>query len=241
MNAPGSPLVRLTRGGGVAALTAVPRVAAGADRTNAWVEMLGVVADDPAVHLVTMCWPRSTRLAPLDGAAVAVAMGSVAVPLVVAIEGAVDLGGLAVVLASDICIAARGTRFDLRGAGTTAVLRGGLLPRLARAVGPGRATALALCGGRLTLADAVRLGLVRDAVPAPRLRHKLRTLAGALAARGPLALAVGKEAVLRALDLPLADGIKLEHDLYVLLQTTADRREGVAAFLERRPPRFRAT
>jgi len=47
--------------------------------------------------------------------------------------------------------------------------------------------------------------------------------------------------VLRALDLPLADGIKLEHDLYVLLQTTADRREGVRAFLRRRAPRFRAS
>ncbi|HJQ85261.1 MAG TPA: enoyl-CoA hydratase-related protein, partial [Candidatus Binatia bacterium] len=59
-----------------------------------------------------------------------------------------------------------------------------------------------------------------------------------LAARGPLALRLAKEAVVRALDLPLADGIRLEHDLYVLLQTTEDRREGVRAFLARRRPGF---
>jgi enoyl-CoA hydratase/carnithine racemase len=49
-----------------------------------------------------------------------------------------------------------------------------------------------------------------------------------LAAAGPIALRYAKEAVRRALDLPLEDGVRLEHDLYVLLQTTADRREGVA-------------
>src|SRR5437773_333163 len=62
--------------------------------------------------------------------------------------------------------------------------------------------------------------------------------ARSLVAKGPLALRLGKEAVVRALDLPLADGIRLEHDLYVLLQTTADRRAGIEAFLARRKPRF---
>ena len=61
-----------------------------------------------------------------------------------------------------------------------------------------------------------------------------------LAARGPLALRFAKEAVVKALDLPLAEGMRLEQDLYVLLQTTEDRREGVRAFLERRRPRFDA-
>jgi enoyl-CoA hydratase/carnithine racemase len=46
--------------------------------------------------------------------------------------------------------------------------------------------------------------------------------------------------VLRALDQTIEDGVRLEHDLYVLLQTTADRREGIDAFLARRPPRFHA-
>src|SRR5207249_10668292 len=63
--------------------------------------------------------------------------------------------------------------------------------------------------------------------------------ARALASRGPRGLRLGKEAVVRALDLPLAEGIRLEQDLYVLLQTTADRREGITAFRTRRAARFR--
>ena len=71
-----------------------------------------------------------------------------------------------------------------------------------------------------------------------RLASTVEETAHALAQKGPLALRLGKEAVVRALDLPLADGIRLEHDLYVLLQTTADRRAGIQAFLARRKPRF---
>jgi enoyl-CoA hydratase/carnithine racemase len=75
-------------------------------------------------------------------------------------------------------------------------------------------------------------------VPATRLARTVAARARELAARGPVALRYAKEAVRRALDLPLEDGVRLEHDLYVLLQTTTDRREGVAAFRERRRPRF---
>ncbi len=66
-----------------------------------------------------------------------------------------------------------------------------------------------------------------------------REVRSTVEARGPLALRLAKEAVTRAFDLPLDDGLRLEHDLYVLLQTTVDRREGVRAFLGRRKPRFR--
>ena len=77
----------------------------------------------------------------------------------------------------------------------------------------------------------------RDGGAGP-LASTVEETARALVAKGPLALRLGKEAVVRALDLPLADGIRLEHDLYVLLQTTADRRAGIEAFLARRKPRF---
>jgi enoyl-CoA hydratase len=79
---------------------------------------------------------------------------------------------------------------------------------------------------------------VSTAVAPARLVPTVEETARALAAKGPLALRLGKEAVRRALDLPLADGIRLEHDLYVLLQTTADRRAGIEGFLARRKPRF---
>jgi enoyl-CoA hydratase len=80
--------------------------------------------------------------------------------------------------------------------------------------------------------------LVSRTVAPTRLRAAAADVARSLAARAPLALRLAKEAVVRALDLPLEDGVRLEHDLYVLLQTTADRAEGVRSFLERRAPRY---
>jgi enoyl-CoA hydratase/carnithine racemase len=231
-------LVRVTHAAGVMTLT--PGAAAragGRDLTASWLTALSAASERDDVRVGVMHW-RMAEGDHVDGAAVAAALAGIAAPVVLGIAGRIDLDGMAVVLAADLVVAARRASFDLRGAGTAAVLRGGIVPRLARAVGPGRASAIALLGGPLRLRDAVALGIVREIVPAVRLRARLRTLAADLAARGPLALALAKEAVTRALDLPLADGIKLEHDLYVLLQTTADRGEGIRAFRAHRAPRF---
>jgi enoyl-CoA hydratase/carnithine racemase len=95
-----------------------------------------------------------------------------------------------------------------------------------------------LLGDRIPAREAYAWGMVRQVVTPRQLRRVVTAHARALAARAPIALRYAKEAVSRALDLPLADGVRLEHDLYVLLQTTADRREGIAAFLARRTPRF---
>jgi enoyl-CoA hydratase/carnithine racemase len=111
---------------------------------------------------------------------------------------------------------------------------------LPRIVGTGRAMALVLLGESMRATAAIDSGLVSEVVPRSRLARVVGARARALAARGPLALRYAKEAVRRALDLPLDDGVRLEHDLYVLLQTTADRREGVEAFRQRRRPRFHA-
>ena len=110
------------------------------------------------------------------------------------------------------------------------------------ALGWGLALALA-CDLRLASTTAVLAlpALGERRFPGGGVTQRLPRMIGtarALAAKGPLALRLGKEAVVRALDLPLADGIRLEHDLYVLLQTTADRRAGIEAFLARRKPRF---
>jgi enoyl-CoA hydratase/carnithine racemase len=95
-----------------------------------------------------------------------------------------------------------------------------------------------LLGTRVAAREALAWGLAAEVVPVARLARTAERRARDLARRGPLALRYAKEAVRRALDLPLEAGVRLEHDLYVLLQTTTDRREGVAAFRERRPPRF---
>jgi len=179
-----------------------------------------------------MAWPPSSW--PDAIAAVA----GVSKPVVACLDGTVDGWGVALALACDIRIAA-----------TTAILRldevprgrlpgGGVTQRLPRVVGPSRALAMLLLGEPVAARTAAEWGLVSQVVARSRLRTAADATARDLAARGPLAQRLAKEAVVRALDLPLDEGMRLEHDLYVLLQTTADRREGVRSFLERRTPRY---
>jgi enoyl-CoA hydratase/carnithine racemase len=159
-------------------------------------------------------------------------------PAIAAVQGDALGWGFALALACDVRIAATTAVFALPEVAEGRLPGGGALPRLARMVGVGRAAELALLGTRLPAPRAREWGLVSQAVPPAALGSTVAAAARALAARGPLALRYAKEAVVRALDLPLGDGIRLEEDLYVLLQTTADRREGIRAFLSRRRPRF---
>jgi enoyl-CoA hydratase len=170
-----------------------------------------------------------------DGVA---ALGAVTKPVIAAVQGDALGWGLALALACDLRIAARDAVFALPELGAGAFPGGGVTPRLARMVGVARALEMVLLGTRLDAPQAAAWGLVGAVVPPERLAGAVGDVARALAARGPLALRLAKEAVVRALDLPLADGMRLEEDLYVLLQTTEDRREGIRAFLERRTPQF---
>ena len=167
------------------------------------------------------------------------AVAAIGKPVIAGLVGRAHGWGASLALACDLRVAASDAVLCFPEAAQGRLPGGGATQRLTRIVGPTRALELLLLGEP---ADARRLlewGIVGRLVPSRRLRATLAALASSLAARGPLALAFAKEAVTRALDLPLADGLRLEHDLYVLLQTTDDRREGVAAFLEHRPPRFR--
>jgi enoyl-CoA hydratase/carnithine racemase len=170
-----------------------------------------------------------------DGVA---ALAAVTKPVIAAVHGETLGWGLALALACDVRIAASDAELALPEVGEGAFPGGGVTQRLARMVGAARALELILLGMRLGAAQAAQWGLVSAVVAPGALGAAVGEVARALASRGPLALRLAKEAVVRALDLPLAEGIRLEHDLYVLLQTTEDRGEGVRAFLERRKPRF---
>jgi enoyl-CoA hydratase/carnithine racemase len=167
------------------------------------------------------------------------ALASLGKPVVAAIQGEASGLGFAVALACDLRIASTGASFVLPEVTEGTLPGGGATQRLARMIGTARALELVLLGTRLTARQAEAWGIVSHVTRPAELGTAVADVAGGLAARGPLALRLAKEAVVRALDLPLADGIRLEHDLYVLLQTSADRRAGIRAFLERRRPRFR--
>lgn len=168
------------------------------------------------------------------------ALAALPQPVVVAVDGEARGWGFGLALAGDLRIASTRAAFSAPELAAGRQPGGGLTQRLPRMVGTSRAMAVLLLGERLAARDALAWGLVAEVVPSTRLSRVATARAAALAERGPIALRYAKEAVRRALDLPLADGVRLEHDLYVLLQTTADRREGIEAFRTRRRPRFQA-
>jgi len=166
------------------------------------------------------------------------AVASLTKPVIGCLAGAVRGWGLALALACDVRLAATTAVLELACVPRGRLPGGGVTQRLTRIVGTSRALAMLLLARPVTARTAVDWGLVSRAVAPARLRAAAAEVARGLAARAPLALLLAKEAVVRALDLPLEDGMRLEHDLYVLLQTTADRSEGVRSFLERRVPRY---
>jgi enoyl-CoA hydratase/carnithine racemase len=87
--------------------------------------------------------------------------------------------------------------------------------------------------------EALRLGLVDHVVPMSRLMSMCEEIAVEICKSAPLAVQAIKQAALRGLDLPLADGLKLERELFKSLQKTEDAREGARAFAEKRPPQWK--
>ena len=159
-------------------------------------------------------------------------------PTVAAIRGEAHSAGLELALACDIRVAEEGATFAMPETGLGLVPRGGGTQRLPRAVGRAQALRLLLTGEVIDAAEALRIGLVSEVVAAGGAEQAARAVAETIAARGPLATRFAKEAIRRGVEAPLAEALRLELELTVLLQTTADRAEGVSAFVERRDPEF---
>jgi enoyl-CoA hydratase len=157
-------------------------------------------------------------------------------PIIAAIRGFALGGGLELALACDIRIAAEDAQLGLTEINLAIIPGGGGTQRLPRLVGRGKALEMILTGARVPAAEALRIGLVERVVPVAELMPAARALAGAIAEKAPIALRYAKEAVVSGLELPLADGLRLENDLATLLRTTEDRVEGARAFVEKRRP-----
>ena len=115
---------------------------------------------------------------------------------------------------------------------------GGATQRIAQLAGLSNALELVLFGERIDAATALRLNLVNRVLPADALMGEARAWARKLAAKAPLAIKYGREAVIKGLELPIAEGIRLETYLGGLLRATEDRLEGRAAMLEKRAPSY---
>lgn len=166
------------------------------------------------------------------------ALAGVPQPTIAAIDGRAHSIGLELALACDVRVAAEGASFAMPETALGLVPLAGGSQRLPRAVGRAEALRLLLLGDEIDAAEALRIGLVSRVVPSGAERDAATSIARAIAERGPIASRYAKEAVLRGVELPLQQGLRAELDMTIILQTTADRAEGVQAFVERREPKF---
>ena len=159
-------------------------------------------------------------------------------PVIACVQGRAVGAGLELALACDMRIASDNAVFWIHDVAAGAVPFCGATQRLPRLIGRGKAAEMILLGEELDAHAALACGLVNAVVPRADLHGRARALAERIAAQGPIAVRYAKEAILRGLDMPLEQALRYETDLTVILQTTADRDEGVTAFLEKRPPKF---
>jgi len=160
-------------------------------------------------------------------------------PIIAAINGHANGGGLEQALACDIRVAAEHAQFGLGEVRLGWLPGGGGTQRLPRLIPLGRALEMLYTGKRIDAHDALRLGLVDYVVPMPHLMSKCEEIAAEICKSAPLAVQKIKEVALRGLDLPLADGLRLEQESYQWLTGTEDAREGAKAFAEKRAPAWR--
>jgi enoyl-CoA hydratase/carnithine racemase len=160
-------------------------------------------------------------------------------PVIAAINGDAVGPGLELALACDIRIGTETSLFGLPHIKVGELPSDGGIQRLSRLVGKGKAMEMVLTGEMIDAQEAGRIGLVNKIVPPSELNGAISHMARDMAAKSPSALKYAKESVLKGMDLTLEQGLRLEADLYFLLHSTEDRREGIEAFKEKRKPEFK--
>lgn len=159
-------------------------------------------------------------------------------PVIAAINGYCLGGGLELAMACDFRLAAAHATFGQPEINLGIIPGGGGTQRLPRLVGLGHAMRMILGGEPIDAAEALRIGLVQEVVAGGELLARAHAVAARIAQKSPVALAAAKEATRAALQTPLAEGLRVETGLYLLAFSSADKDEGVRAFLEKRPPQF---
>ena len=164
---------------------------------------------------------------------------SVRKPVIAAVAGYALGGGCELAMMCDLIIAAENARFGQPEIKLGVIPGAGGTQRLPRALGKAKAMDLVLTGRNMDAAEAERAGLVARLVPAERLLEEALAVAGQIAEFSLPAVMAAKEAVNRAYESPLAEGILFERRLFHSLFATEDQKEGMAAFLEKRKPSFK--
>jgi enoyl-CoA hydratase/carnithine racemase len=195
---------------------------------SAGANLAGFGADVPLVHkhFATERFPRLFRL-----------LGELGKPSLCAANGHVLAGALGVALACDLVIAREGVRFG------TPEINVGVFPFMIMAliyrnVPRKKTNELLLLGEQISAEEAERIGIVNRVVPAEEFDQAVRDWAEKLAARSPLMMRLGKDAMFRQLDMPLLEALDFLRSQLTIAFSTDDLHEGVRAFFEKREPRW---
>jgi enoyl-CoA hydratase len=159
-------------------------------------------------------------------------------PIIAAVAGFVLGGGCELAMMCDLIIAADNAKFGQPEIKLGVIPGIGGTQRLTRAVGKAKAMDLILTGRMMDAAEAERSGLVARVVPAASLMEEAMKVAETIAAMSQPSLLAAKEAVNRSFETSLAEGVRFERRVFHALFATKDRKEGMAAFIEKRSPRF---
>jgi enoyl-CoA hydratase len=159
-------------------------------------------------------------------------------PVIAAVNGYALGGGCELAMTCDIIIAGESAKFGQPEVRIGIIPGGGGTQRLTRAIGKYKTLRYVLTGDLFTAREASDMGLVSEVVPDAEVEKRALAMAQQIAELPPLAIQLTKEAVLRGMDASLDTGLALEAKSIQLLFASQDKREGMAAFIEKRKPRF---
>jgi len=158
---------------------------------------------------------------------------------VAAVSGYALGGGCELALICDMVVASETAEFGQPEILLGIIPGGGGTQRLARVIGKQRGMEMVLTGRRIPAQEALAMGIVNKLAPASEWLDQAMDLAAVVARRPPIAVRLGKQAVLAAEEAPLSAGLAHERRLFELALATEDRAEGMRAFLEKRKPEFK--
>lgn len=159
-------------------------------------------------------------------------------PIIAAVSGFCLGGGCELAMHCDMIIAGENARFAQPEINIGIIPGAGGTQRLTRTIGKFRAMEMILTGRQMSAAEAHAAGLVTRVVAPEIVVQEALALAHEIAQRSPLAVRLAKEATLKAMEMPLSEGLDYERKLFYLLFATEDQKEGMQAFIEKRPPRY---
>ncbi len=219
------------------------------------VERLESYDDDPNIHVILLSgsekvWAAGADIKDMADASVFEMYNrkqfarwerikKISKPIVAAVSGYALGGGCELAMHCDVIIASQTAKFGQPEINIGVMPGAGGTQRLTRAVGKATAMDVVLNGRFLSAEEALRAGLISRVVPKENFFSEALRIAHQMAGKPPLALRLAKEAVLKAHEMSLSDGLEYERKLFYMLFASEDQKEGMKAFLTKRKPEFK--